>query len=212
MTVDLLEKSGFFINREKSLGVATQQREFFGLFVDSLFLSLSLLPHKVQQIEKICREAGVALALVALAERSSKNFRECGMGHSGDPFALGHYRCIQRPFLKESACTGGDLSTKIRLDEESISDLVWWASNVESSSGRPLSTVEPDLVIFSDTSLSGWGAVSNGVAAKGPWTDRNRSRHIKKTGAISSSFRPEIIHEFCISCFSEVDAGQQHGG
>jgi hypothetical protein len=33
---------------------------------------------------------------------------------------------------------------------------------VQMPLGRPLSTVEPDLVIFSDASLSEWGVVLNG--------------------------------------------------
>jgi hypothetical protein len=186
LTVDLLEKCGFLINKEKSLGVAAQQREFLGLLVDSLSLSLSLLPRKVQQIEKICREAGAATS-VSLRE-IAKILGNLAWAIQAIPFAQGHYRCIQRRFLKESARAGGDLSTKIRLDEESISDLVWWASNVESSNGRPLSTVEPDLVIYSDASLSGWGAVLNGVAAKGPWTDRDRSRHINELELLAALF------------------------
>jgi hypothetical protein len=45
-TVDLLNKCGFqsLVNWKKSLGVATQKREFLGLIVDSRSLSLSLLP------------------------------------------------------------------------------------------------------------------------------------------------------------------------
>lgn len=85
LTVDLVEKCGFLINKEKTLGVAAEQREFLGLFVDSLSLSLSLLPRKVQQIEKICRDR-LSGRYVRLAERDRKFFRESGMGHSGDPF------------------------------------------------------------------------------------------------------------------------------
>ena len=34
---------------------------------------------------------------------------------------------------------------------------VWWTSNVEAVDGRLLSTLEPDLVIVSNASLSGGG-------------------------------------------------------
>ncbi|KAI9565167.1 hypothetical protein GHT06_008943 [Daphnia sinensis] len=186
LTVDLLEKCGFLVNKEKSLGAATQLREFLGLFVDSVSLSLSLLPRKVQHIEKICREAGVATS-ISLRD-IAKILGNLAWAIQAIPFAQGHNRCIQRQFLKESARADGDLSTKIRLDEESISDLVWWTANVERTNGRPLSMLEPDLIIFSDASLSGWGAVLNGVPANGPWTERHRSRHINELELLAAIF------------------------
>ena len=45
--IEILEKCGFLINREKSVGVAAQEREFLGLLINSKELFLSLLPKKV---------------------------------------------------------------------------------------------------------------------------------------------------------------------
>ena len=71
------------------------------------------------------------------------------------PFAQGHYRCVQRQYLAESSRADGYLSKRLQLDRESLSDLDWWVNNVERVNGRPLSTHEPDLIIFSDASLLG---------------------------------------------------------
>jgi hypothetical protein len=57
LVVDLLEKCGFLINWEKSVGVSVQKREFFGLLINSKELSVSLLPKKIEQIIEICRKA-----------------------------------------------------------------------------------------------------------------------------------------------------------
>ena len=47
-----------------------------------------------------------------------------------------------------------------------------------SSPGRSLLCPSPSLVIFSDASLSGWGAVCNGVRTGGPWTTAEADVHI----------------------------------
>jgi hypothetical protein len=43
-----------------------------------------------------------------------------------------------------------------------------------------MSATDPDLTIFSDASLSGWGAVMNEVSSKGPWTLGDKNRHINE--------------------------------
>ncbi len=81
-----------------------------------------------------------------------------------------------------------DLPTIISLDREFNLDLDRWASNVEAVNGSPLSTLEPDLVIFSDAFLSGWGAASNDASAKGPWTGQDRSCHINELEILAALF------------------------
>jgi hypothetical protein len=46
------------------------------------------------------------------------------------PFAQEHYRNIQWLYITQSARAGGNLSTKIQLDEESRAELHWWSNNV----------------------------------------------------------------------------------
>jgi hypothetical protein len=56
--------------------------------------------------------------------------------------------------LAEPSRADGDLSKRLQLDRESFSDLDWSVNNVERGN-CPLSTQKPDLIIFSDASLSG---------------------------------------------------------
>lgn len=51
-----------------------------------------------------------------------------------------------------------------------------------------MKAVEPDLVIFSDVSLSGWGAVMNGSTARGPWATEDRSRHKNELELLAAYF------------------------
>jgi hypothetical protein len=117
-----------FHQQRKSLGVAVQPRKVLGLFVDSVSLSLFLLPWKVKHVEKIFREAGVA-KFVSL-RNVAKILGNPAWAIQVIPFAQVHYRCTQRNFFY-SARSDGDLTTKIRLDEESISNFGWKTNHVD---------------------------------------------------------------------------------
>ena len=49
------------------------------------------------------------------------------------------------------------------------SELQWWVDNLETAT-CPISNGNPDIVIDTDASLIGWGAVCNAVTAQGSFT------------------------------------------
>ena len=60
--------------------------------------------------------------------------------------------------------------------------------------GKTFLAADPDIIIQSDASLSGWGACSNGATARGPWTSTDCERHINEL---------ELIGAFnAIRCFA----------
>ena len=59
---------------------------------------------------------------------------------------------------------------------------------MDSSQGKIIFQGEPDIIIFSDASLSGWGAVCNGVTARGPWSAKDVSRHINELELLAAYF------------------------
>lgn len=46
----------------------------------------------------------------------------------------------------------------------------------------------PDLEIYTDASLTGWGAVCNGITTNGSWTLSNSRRHINELELIGALF------------------------
>lgn len=58
---------------------------------------------------------------------------------------------------------------------------------MRESNDRPMSATDPDITIFSDASLSGWGAVLNEVSSRGPWTLRDKNRHINELELLAGS-------------------------
>jgi hypothetical protein len=95
--------------------MTAQEREFWGLLINSKELSLSLLPKKVDQIIEICRKARSS-AIVSLRD-VAKIFGNLAWAIHTIPFAQRHYHAIQMLFIAESARVNGDLSSKIQLNE-----------------------------------------------------------------------------------------------
>lgn len=44
------------------------------------------------------------------------------------------------------------------------------------------------MEIFSDASLTGWGAYCNGVKTRGSWTDLDRSKHVNELELLSAFY------------------------
>ena len=57
-------------------------------------------------------------------------------------------------------------------------DLEWWSSAVAGVNGKTFSLKEPEVVIYTDASGSGWGAACESVASRGPWYTSERHLHI----------------------------------
>ncbi|KAI9555020.1 reverse transcriptase [Daphnia sinensis] len=94
---------------------------------------------------------------------------------------------MQQFYISESKKVGGDLSIKCSLSLGARSDLEWWIHNLNEMNGKDFFPKSPDIEIFSDASLSGWGAVCNGVTTRGPWTTTQAKLHINSlelTGAL----------------------------
>ena len=65
------------------------------------------------------------------------------------------------------------------LSTEGIHCVEWWISNVRSAD-KPLIRKPPDIVIETDSSLTGWGAIynSNFSTVSGNWSKTDLSHHI----------------------------------
>ena len=60
------------------------------------------------------------------------------------------------------------LQSKVELDNPAKENLLWWIHGLARLNGKPMTAIEPDLIIFSDACLTGWGAGLNDSAARGP--------------------------------------------
>lgn len=109
------------------------------------------------------------------------------------PFAQCHYRRIQSFFIRKSHDFNDCLHSKVVLDDGSREDLLWWIENLPFIHGKPLSASDPDLVIFSDASRSGWGAYCGSSTVNGHWTASDRDRHINELELLAAFYSLKIL-------------------
>jgi hypothetical protein len=75
-----------------------------------------------------------------------------------------------------------------------------------------MSATDPDLTIFSDASLSGWGAVMNEVSSKGPWTLGDKNRHINELELLAALNGLKCFTSQVSNLSVRLDLNQRHIG
>ena len=186
MAVELLLSLGFLINWDKSLIEPCHLIEYLGMVIDAQSLSFILPEEKRMKTRKLCVQA---------LERNGIKLRDLAkvMGNfawaiPAVPFAQSHYRKVQAELIRALRKNDGNFDGFISLSGEAKADLNWWVSNMDLTEGKVLFPGEPDLIIFSDASLSGWGASCNGVTTRGPWTPTEAACHINELELLAALF------------------------
>ena len=191
IAIELLQRLGFIINWEKSVLIPSQVMEYLGLLIDSLNLSLSLPTDKVDLIIESCR------ALLLCPEVSVRDISSVlgrlSWATAALTYGQAHYRALQQQHIIGASSLPTKNST-LKLSLESRGEISWWIDNLANANGKSWTFNDPDLIIHSDASNTGWGGVCKGVRSGGPWSGADRHRHINEL---------ELLAAFnCVKAFS----------
>ena len=77
-----------------------------------------------------------------------------------------------------SSGTSKDSVKITTLNIKSRTELTWWIENLRFCNGRTFSQLNSQVIIKTDASLTGWGAVCHGVQTSGQLSEEERSLHI----------------------------------
>ena len=88
-----------------------------------------------------------------------------------------YYRRLEINKITALRQNQGDFDAVMNLSEHSKGELLWWINNITQSQ-RLLLTSNPDLILTTDASLLGWGAVLNGMKTGGHWSAEEQGFHI----------------------------------
>ena len=88
-----------------------------------------------------------------------------------------YYRRLQINKIAALRQNQGDYDAVMNLSEHSKAELLWWINNITQSQ-RLLLTSNPDLILTTDASLLGWGALLNGMETRGHWSTEEQGFHI----------------------------------
>ena len=175
LTLHTFEELGFIPNIEKSHLTPVQRLCHLGLVWDTVSYTVSVPLDKLADVQRKCR--------VALSSRVSIRFLASILGSIeffrwGFPHAAVHYRALQRcvtSFLSRGLSYG----TVVPVPCSAKVDLDWWASSGSSLPARSLYSFSPDIDVYTDSSLTGWGGwTSRGERTFGYWSVSESKVHI----------------------------------
>ena len=177
VTISFLQEAGFLINFEKSCIVPTQYIKFLGFHLDSVNMTVNLPSEKKENIAILCKN------LLTNNELSVRDVAKViGVLVSCLPairYGALFYRYLERDKIIGLRANAGNFDGKMKISSNGKSDLQWWLCNV-SSSIMPIKVPSYSLVITTDASHVGWGAVSQGQSTGGHWTTEESNLHINE--------------------------------
>ena len=173
--LELFIAPGFVINTKKSVFNPVQKLEFFGFWLDSVAMTISLPETKLHTIRKSAR---------SMMEKNRVSVRELarllGMMVAAHPAILPaplHFRNLERGKVM-ALHQGGCYEELVQLYPPMTQELSWWVTKSSSHNGRLLQIVTWEVTKVSDASMTGWGAFCQGNATGGPWMPQERANHI----------------------------------
>lgn len=195
-SLSLLSSLGYFPNYEKSHLMPSLELSHLGFVINTNSMTISIPEPKLSKI----REMATSLLSKPVTLRSLTSF--IGLVVSirlAFPLAPIYFRAlqsVQSHYLK----SGLDWDSYVTLDYEATENLLWW-KNSNYFPPSPIKTFEPDLILSSDSSKTGWGGIlSTGETVSGSWSQDESYNHI-------NILELKAVH-FCILSFSSILANK----
>ncbi|KAI2647501.1 ORF V: Enzymatic polyprotein [Labeo rohita] len=194
-----LSHLGLQVNREKSKLSPVQRISFLGVELDSVNMTARLTNERAQSVLN-CLNSFRHKTAVPL-----KTFQRL-LGHMAaaaavTPLGLLHMRLLQHWLhdrVPRWAWHRGTLRIGVSL--QCCRLFSPWSDPAFLQAGVPLGQVSRHLVVYTDASSTGWGAVCNGQAASDSWTGPQLQWHINCLELLAvllvlRHFRPMLRHK-----------------
>lgn len=190
-TVHLMTSLGFMIHKKKSVLIPTRKITFLGNNIDSEKMIVTLPDEKVQKIVQAC---------LNLHKQSKARIRDVAhvlgllvSSFSAVEFGPLFYRCMEREKIQALKYQAGNYDSFMWITQSMKRELSWWIENL-SEQERHISHGNPNIIITSDASAFGWGAVCNDLKIGGRWDDNEAQNHINYLELLAIS---HAIKAFC---------------
>ena len=196
-TAGLLTKLGFIIHPTKSIFEPTTQIQYLGVVIDSVTMKVTLTPERKLHLKSGC------LKLITIRQCTIRELAKViGMIVASFPavkYGPLHYRQLEKEKIAALKSKKGDFDQTMQLSSTGCDELQWWCDNVDEACNDILQG-EPDLVISTDASLTGWGCHCDGVLSGGHWSASEKEFHInylelKAVLLALKSFRSRVLKQ-----------------
>ncbi|KAJ8913813.1 hypothetical protein NQ315_002719 [Exocentrus adspersus] len=170
-TLNLLQSLGILINTEKSCLQPSRRQKFLGFIFDSHNMTLELPRDKELKIKKSLN--------IFLTKKSSKirTFAKfIGVLLSACP-AVKYGWFIEREKFKALTLSNMNYDAPMKLSSTILPDLLWW-NNIIMNCKNDIKHDSFQMEIYTDSSLSGWGACTTTESTRGWWSEQDKKNHI----------------------------------
>ena len=191
--VQLLTDLGFNVNMEKSNLMPKTRVEFLGFVLDSIRMELFLPEKKKENILQRIRNLLMSRQILVRQVSSMVGLMQSAKWAVMP--AVIYYRFLQRDLNSALEETGRDYDSLIMLSQEARQELKMWLTNLEMWHGRAMVMSRPSLIIQTDASLLGWGAVclNTGKEANGLWSREETMLHINVLELMTAWFAIQTL-------------------
>ena len=184
-TVSQLDPLGFVIHPDKSVFIPSQVLIVLGFLINTVTMTICLTVEKATSVQQDCQ---------ALLEREKYSIREVAqvIGKIVSTFpGVMHgplfYRALEKDKTIALRVNKGRFDRSMTLSQPAKDELNWWVNNILSSFNR-ISHPPPTLIITSDASHMGWGAVCSDISTGGTWSARETQNHINHLELLAAFF------------------------
>ena len=175
ITVSTLTNLGFFLNFEKSVTIPTQEIEYLGFIFNSSDFTMKLPDKKKMKVKDLCSEA-LTWSVVKIRD-VSKLLGTLVASAPAVPYGMLYTRALAVEENRALTLSGRDYDGSMTISNDVKEDIYWWIQTIKGSSQR-VRHDSYDCTIFTDSSISGWGAEMDDNRIHGFWSVEERPWHI----------------------------------
>ena len=174
-TINTLETLGLIVNYEKSNFIPSNRCKFLGCIIDSIKFTVELTEN---------RKSTILTKLNSFKYEKHYKIRDYAQlqgllvsAFSGVEYGMMYSKNLETDKTNALKLSNGNFEEKMKISKETANDLEWWKKNI-TISYRTIKEYNFELEIFTDASLTGWGAICNGEKSRGFWSREERKNSI----------------------------------
>lgn len=189
-TVKLLSQLGFVLNREKSNLKPDKKCKFLGFLLDTENMILFLPDDKKSKIKNKINEF-----LIRTTCTIRQFARFLGLLTSACPavrYGWVYTKLFEREKFLALAKNHDNFDKEMLITHTVRPDLLWWRDHIDTAYA-PFHNNNYVIELFSDASLTGWGASCNSNTANGYWKLSQQSLHINTLELIAAFYALKIF-------------------
>lgn len=176
-TVKLMDSLGFTVHLEKSVLVPSTQIVFLGFLLCSESMTVRLTDERKQELINCCKS--VLKKNKCSIRKFAKMIGKMVAAEAGVEYAPLFYKPLEKMKEFHLRLNKGNFDHFMRVSSQAKTIINWWIINIPTSF-KSVTRKSPDLVLYTDASLKGWGAFNKSTDSRtgGQWSSREQQLHI----------------------------------